>query len=80
MCNSDKCEDEQQVIESPCISVCRLDLDEAICLGCGRTLDEIAAWSRLGSESRRQIMALLPARLQRVESAAGSGKPRPPGN
>ena len=32
-------------VPSPCISVCVMDADGSVCLGCFRTLDEIAAWS-----------------------------------
>ena len=40
-------------ILSPCISVCVLDADGALCLGCFRTLDEIAAWSLLDADAKR---------------------------
>ncbi len=39
-------------VPSPCIGICRLDAQE-LCVGCGRTLDEIAEWP-LASETRRQ--------------------------
>jgi uncharacterized protein len=41
---------------SPCIKVCQIDLDRR-CFGCGRTLDEIAAWSHMTSEERRAVNA-----------------------
>jgi hypothetical protein len=50
-------------IESPCIAVCMIDPDGSICLGCGRTLPEIARWHRLDSAGRLAIMAVLPARM-----------------
>jgi hypothetical protein len=50
-------------IESPCIAVCMIDPDSSICLGCGRTLPEIARWHRLDSAGRLAIMASLPARM-----------------
>jgi predicted Fe-S protein YdhL (DUF1289 family) len=37
------------------------------CFGCGRTRDEIGAWTLYTSEERRNIMELLPARLETVE-------------
>jgi predicted Fe-S protein YdhL (DUF1289 family) len=36
--------------------------DTALCEGCFRTLDEIAAWSSLTSEEKRSVLAKLPAR------------------
>lgn len=50
-------------IESPCILVCTLDTASGLCLGCGRTGEEIAAWTRLSPAARRAIMDGLPARL-----------------
>ncbi|WP_237480532.1 DUF1289 domain-containing protein [Lichenibacterium dinghuense] len=54
---------------SPCIGVCTIDDGHALCLGCGRTLDEIAAWGTLSEPQRRALMAELPARL------AADGRP-----
>lgn len=43
---------------SPCIKVCQLDQTQR-CYGCGRTLDEIAAWSRMTPEQRQAVNARL---------------------
>ncbi|MFC3628435.1 DUF1289 domain-containing protein [Paracoccus angustae] len=53
------------MIESPCIQVCVIDPASRLCTGCLRTLDEIAAWSAMPPETRRRIMAELPARKPR---------------
>jgi uncharacterized protein len=49
-------------VPSPCINVCRMNPDTALCEGCLRTLDEIAAWSGLTPEEKRAVLAKLPAR------------------
>ena len=49
-------------VPSPCISVCVMDADGSVCLGCFRTLDEIASWSVLDASAKRQVLAALPAR------------------
>ena len=54
-------------IESPCILVCSIDMKTGFCFGCGRTREEIGAWSMMTPERRREIMAGLPARLETVE-------------
>ena len=54
-------------IESPCILVCSVDMNTGYCFGCGRTRDEIAGWLDMTPETRREIMELLPARLETVE-------------
>ncbi|HEU0277195.1 MAG TPA: DUF1289 domain-containing protein [Rhodanobacteraceae bacterium] len=40
---------------TPCVGVCRMD-DGGLCLGCRRTLAEIAGWSRLDDAERRRWM------------------------
>lgn len=54
-------------IESPCILVCSIDMTTGFCFGCGRTRDEIGAWTMISPETRREIMSGLPARLETVE-------------
>ena len=54
-------------IESPCILVCSIDMKTGYCFGCGRTRDEIAGWMGYSPETRRAVMAELPARLETVE-------------
>lgn len=49
-------------IESPCNKVCVLHPEARICLGCYRTGEEIAGWSRLSRDQRRKIMDALPER------------------
>ena len=44
-------------MESPCIKICVIAGDH--CEGCGRTLNEIANWSRYSDAERRAIMARL---------------------
>jgi uncharacterized protein len=51
-------------IDTPCINICTLDPHSGLCLGCGRTLEEIAHWSACSNEERRRVMALLAERLR----------------
>jgi predicted Fe-S protein YdhL (DUF1289 family) len=53
-------------IRTPCIQVCVLDEDSGLCLGCFRTLEEIADWARLGDPARAALMARLPARRAQI--------------
>jgi uncharacterized protein len=50
------------VIASPCVKVCVMDPDDRYCLGCRRTLGEIARWSQMTDAERVAVMAQLPAR------------------
>ncbi|MEM7442053.1 MAG: DUF1289 domain-containing protein [Pseudomonadota bacterium] len=54
----------QPDIESPCRKVCLLDPAEKTCRGCGRTLDEIAAWPTADRSTKRMILERCNARLK----------------
>ena len=56
-------------VPSPCISVCKLNSATEFCDGCFRTLDEIAAWSRLDDESKRAVWRLIAQRLEQKRAA-----------
>ena len=51
---------------SPCLNVCVLDASQT-CVGCGRTLDEIARWGRMSSGEQWAVIA----RLERLQPSSG---------
>ncbi len=53
-------------VATPCIKVCVVDGESGLCLGCLRTLPEIAGWGRLAEDERLALMAELPARKARL--------------
>jgi predicted Fe-S protein YdhL (DUF1289 family) len=54
---------QTKAIPSPCTGICTMDGALGLCLGCGRTGDEIAEWSSAGDERRSAIWAVLPERI-----------------
>ena len=50
---------------SPCVKVCAMDPVRGLCIGCWRTLDEIARWGAMSEAEREAVMAVLPARAAR---------------
>ena len=54
-------------ITSPCISVCQMDAATAMCKGCFRTRDEIAAWSSAGDQSKLAIWASIEERMRAMK-------------
>jgi uncharacterized protein len=48
-------------VASPCVGTCRLNAQE-LCVGCRRTLDEIAEWPRASEARRREILRELELR------------------
>jgi len=49
-------------VPSPCIDICRLD-NQGLCVGCRRTIDEIAEWSRASEARRREILRAVELRM-----------------
>lgn len=54
-------------VASPCVKVCVVDGESGLCLGCFRTLGEIAGWSGLTDQERAAVTADLPARRGRID-------------
>ena len=55
-------------ITSPCISVCRMNGVTALCEGCFRTRDEIAAWGNSGDEARLTTWACIEERMAALQA------------
>jgi len=53
-------------IATPCIKVCMVDGESGLCLGCLRTLPEIARWGALSDAERATVTDDLPSRRSRV--------------
>lgn len=48
---------------SPCVAVCELNTDQTLCIGCGRTTDEIALWSCADAQQKAAIQKVARERL-----------------
>jgi hypothetical protein len=53
-------------VVTPCVKVCIVDGESGLCLGCYRTLGEVARWSSFSEADRNAIMAALPSRKARI--------------
>jgi hypothetical protein len=51
-------------VPSPCVDICQLDA-QGLCLGCRRTINEIAEWSRASDARRLEILNALKTRALR---------------
>jgi hypothetical protein len=58
------------------VKICVVDPVSGLCIGCGRTVAEIAMWRELDAEERRAIMAGLDQRLKAARSRAARGRVR----
>jgi predicted Fe-S protein YdhL (DUF1289 family) len=63
----------EQLICSPCISVCVLDEASGYCKGCWRTVQEIADWPKLMRHQRIEVLERL-AERRGAESLTDRGR------
>ena len=56
------CGNFADVVESPCINVCKIEND--VCIGCGRSLKEIAQWSKMTDTEKEQVNANIQNKIQ----------------
>jgi uncharacterized protein len=54
---------DQGAVPSPCVSVCKMDAERGVCMGCLRTLSELGSWSRLDNPAKRAVWQLIESRL-----------------
>jgi len=62
-------------IASPCVQVCDLDPRTGWCVGCLRTIDEIATWGALVDADKRAVLARLPERREALHGDLTSVTP-----
>ncbi len=64
-------------ISTPCVKICVVDPVSALCIGCGRSVEEIAGWTELSEPDRLAVMAGLEARLVAMRArGARAGRSR----
>lgn len=51
-------------VASPCVGVCKIDPETGFCLGCARTVDEIARWGGMTDAARSAVWSALPPRFE----------------
>jgi len=44
------------MVQSPCKNICRLDPNANLCLGCGRTKNEIIKWVHYNDKEKSKII------------------------
>jgi predicted Fe-S protein YdhL (DUF1289 family) len=54
-------------VESPCTNICKLEA--GLCIGCLRSLDEIARWANVDDDDKRLILAAVAQRRGRAVKA-----------
>jgi predicted Fe-S protein YdhL (DUF1289 family) len=44
------------MIPTPCVGICSIDSQSELCIGCGRTRQEIATWIKLEVQQQLDLM------------------------
>ncbi len=57
---------EPDQIVSPCIGVCEIDPEDGLCMGCLRTLREVADWRMTDDATRLDVLRRLKKRRLEV--------------
>ncbi|HRO57723.1 MAG TPA: DUF1289 domain-containing protein [Burkholderiaceae bacterium] len=55
------------------MSICRMDPDDGLCIGCQRTIDEIAGWGAMTPEQRTEIWGKIAERKSAKAAASRAG-------
>lgn len=58
---------------SPCVKICVVDPLAGLCIGCGRTVEEISVWREMDEAERLACVAQLPARMAAARSRSARG-------
>ncbi len=53
--------------KNPCVSICKLKDD--VCIGCGRSRDEMKAWKSMKNKERKAVNELADERLRGLGKA-----------
>lgn len=54
---------------SPCVSICTVDKESKMCIGCFRTLKEIGAWRAMDLDQKREVIAA--CKVRAADAATG---------
>ncbi len=46
-------------LRSPCVSVCQMDAQDEVCVGCYRTRAEIAKWPSMDQDDQKLLLDIL---------------------
>lgn len=53
---------------SPCVSICTVDKETKMCIGCFRTLKEIGGWRSMTLDQKRDVVAACKVRALEAQS------------
>jgi predicted Fe-S protein YdhL (DUF1289 family) len=54
-------------MKSPCIKICQMDPARGVCIGCCRSLEEIARWGSMSEAEQLEVLNQIPERRRRLD-------------
>jgi predicted Fe-S protein YdhL (DUF1289 family) len=57
-------------LPSPCVSICQMDPQDGVCIGCYRTRAEIAAWRSMDQDDQLVLLDILRDRRAKATGVA----------
>lgn len=66
---------DEDVVASPCVSVCTMDRASGLCIGCLRTIQEIGAWRVMTMAEKRATVAACAERAKAIAPRGRDWKP-----
>jgi predicted Fe-S protein YdhL (DUF1289 family) len=68
----------EDLVASPCVSVCVVDKDAGLCIGCLRTLKEIGSWRLMTPAEKKATVEACGERAKAIPPRGKDWKPLPP--
>ncbi len=68
---------DEDVVASPCVSVCTMDRATGLCIGCLRTIKEIGAWRTMTLAEKRAVVAACAERAKTLVPRGKDWQPLP---
>ena len=68
----------EDLVTSPCVSVCAVDKALGMCIGCLRTLKEIGAWRTMTLAEKQATVAACAERAKTIPRRGKDWRPLPP--
>jgi predicted Fe-S protein YdhL (DUF1289 family) len=66
---------QEDIVASPCVSVCTVDRDSKQCIGCLRTLQEIGRWRTMTNAEKRAVVDACAERAKLQQPRGKDWKP-----
>jgi len=61
---------KKTLADSPCIGICSTALGDAVCIGCGRTFEEVIQWNTMNDDEKCKVNLRLQKERQKIKTTS----------